>query len=353
MIAVSAPGKIHLLGEHSVVYGKPAILTAVDRRTTITLTERRDDFVVITTPDLSQTAKLTQEQIIEKTVHARRIWEEFTKTNNKNLLQTITATPIDFAILAIGESLLHFSRKLSKGLAFSANSTIFQGSGMGSSSALAVAIAGAFSVFFNQKLDKEIINTIAFETEKKRHGFPSGGDNTASTYGGFIWYQKNDKEKTIKNLPISLSKNIQQSCSLLFTGNPIETTGDMVSFVRKQYEDQKEKVDHIFSDQSDLVIKLKSALERDDLEEIKKIITNGERNLEKIGVVSPASQKIMREIEKLKGAAKICGAGGIKKSSGVILVVHQDQKMIQKIANYNNIIYSPVALGQEGVRIEK
>src|SRR3989338_2658467 len=31
-IIVSAPGKIHLLGEHSVVYGKPALLSAIDRR---------------------------------------------------------------------------------------------------------------------------------------------------------------------------------------------------------------------------------------------------------------------------------------------------------------------------------
>ncbi|HEX8965619.1 MAG TPA: hypothetical protein VF820_04280, partial [Patescibacteria group bacterium] len=209
MIVVSAPGKIHLLGEHSVVYGKPAILTAVDRRTTITLTETKTNKIEITIPDYSQTAKLTQKQIIEKTLFARKVWEKFAKTNNKNLLQTITATPIDFAILAIGESLLHFNKKLFSGLTFSAKSTIFQGSGMGSSSALAVAIAGAFSVFFTKKLDREIINTIAFETEKKRHGFPSGGDNTISAYGGFIWYKKKDNKNDFKNLSINLSDTIQ------------------------------------------------------------------------------------------------------------------------------------------------
>lgn len=31
-ITVSAPGKIHLLGEHTVVYGHPALLAAVDKR---------------------------------------------------------------------------------------------------------------------------------------------------------------------------------------------------------------------------------------------------------------------------------------------------------------------------------
>ena len=36
-ITVSAPGKLHLMGEHAVVYGKPAILAAVSQRLFVTL----------------------------------------------------------------------------------------------------------------------------------------------------------------------------------------------------------------------------------------------------------------------------------------------------------------------------
>lgn len=36
---VTAPGKIILFGEHSVVYGKPAIACAIDQHTTLTFTE--------------------------------------------------------------------------------------------------------------------------------------------------------------------------------------------------------------------------------------------------------------------------------------------------------------------------
>ena len=32
MIVVSAPGKIHLSGEHSVIYGQPALLASVEKR---------------------------------------------------------------------------------------------------------------------------------------------------------------------------------------------------------------------------------------------------------------------------------------------------------------------------------
>ena len=37
MITVSVPGKIHLMGEHAVVYGKPALLSAINLRLSVTI----------------------------------------------------------------------------------------------------------------------------------------------------------------------------------------------------------------------------------------------------------------------------------------------------------------------------
>jgi len=38
-ITASAPGKLMLLGEHSVVYDRPCLVTAVDSRVYVTMTK--------------------------------------------------------------------------------------------------------------------------------------------------------------------------------------------------------------------------------------------------------------------------------------------------------------------------
>lgn len=45
MVRVSAPGKCILIGEHAVVYGEPAIISAIDRRIFITALKSKDIFV--------------------------------------------------------------------------------------------------------------------------------------------------------------------------------------------------------------------------------------------------------------------------------------------------------------------
>lgn len=351
-ISVSAPGKLHLLGEHSVVYGKPALLTAVDKRTTVIITKRKDRFIEIITPDFSETVRVTENQILEKTAKAHIMWKEFFRTNDKTLLSQIILTPIDYVIIAIGEALQHFKKKLSCGLTFSISTSIPFGSGMGSSAALAVSIAGVLSVFFTDTLNLKAINAIAFEAEKKRHGFPSGGDNATSTFGGFIWYQKTETSTVIKKIPVQIPLSMQSKFSLFFTGSPLESTGEMVSFVKAKYLQDTVHMDSLFSHQAILAENIKIAFEKHNLADIKKNILEGEKNLEKIGVVSPFSKKIIQELFSVGVVAKICGAGGVKGPTGVILTIHEDSILMEAIAKKYNVSFVSVRLGQEGVKVE-
>ena len=89
--------------------------------------------------------------------------------------------------------------------------------------------------FSIDRLTKKKINKIAYEIEKKQHGNPSGGDNTISTYGGFLWYRKEAEFlKLFKPLDFNFEKLPQ--FVLTNTGRSLETTGGMVARVRKLYE---------------------------------------------------------------------------------------------------------------------
>jgi|SRR6185369_631739 len=343
-INVSAPGKIHLLGEHSIVYGKPAILAAVDKRCFVEITPRKDKVIEIISKDLKVSKKTDEKVILKKIKQAKKIWIVFSKSHKYSLLKTITKDPLDYLLIVIGEALAFYNTSLKTGFTLIVHSEIPVGSGMGSSSALAVSLVGAITVFVGEKFDKEKINRIAFLAEHYIHGFPSGGDTSASCFGGFIWFRKEtDSLKILQPIDISLSEKIANKFALLDTGKPKESTGEMVAEVKAFVKKRKKYAEKIFADQELLTRNLLTALQENDEDEIISAIKDGEKNLEKIGVVPPFVKKIIRQIEKSGGAAKICGGGGKTKGTGVLLVY----------SNKKSQDYAKIHLGEEGVKIHE
>src|SRR3989338_4870442 len=51
-ITVSSPGKLMLLGEHAVVYGKPCLVTAVDQRMNVTISLLTNPAFELDAPDV-------------------------------------------------------------------------------------------------------------------------------------------------------------------------------------------------------------------------------------------------------------------------------------------------------------
>lgn len=350
-IIVSAPGKLHLLGEHVVVYGKPAIITAVNKRCLVTIVPRKDKKIEIVSLNLRKNIITAEKEIIAKTKGAQTKWEDYIKTNNIALLKSITSNPLDFPVIIIGETLKFLKKSLPTGIKLTIKSEIPIGSGMGSSAALSVSIAGAIYLLLNKNLDKEIINEIAYLAEQKKHGMPSGGDNSASCFGGLVWHRKEAAElKIIQPIPFSLSKNLAGNFTLIHTGTPNETTGEMVSLVRTLYQKDPGGTGSIFDSQEKLTRDLLPAIKNENEKELIRIIREGENNLEKLGVVSGFVKGIIREIEKAGGAAKICGAGGKTKGSGMVLTYCRNKESIKQLATTNKFTHVSLSLGAEGLR---
>jgi len=307
-VRVSAPGKIILSGEHAVVYGKPAILAAVNKRLFVSINKSIKNEII--TPESSELAEFAR----------------------------------DFVLRALG--------KQKEKLKIKIFSEIPVGSGMGSSAALAVAMTAALFKFFNQPFNKEKINEIAYEIEKKQHGNPSGGDNTTSTYGGFLWYRKEAEFlKLFKPLDFDFEK--LPRFVLINTGRPLETTGKMVTKVRKLYEKKPRQTEEIFQKIEKATKKLLVALREKNDGEIGEVIRENEQLLEKLGVVGNSAKRIIKEIEGVGGVAKVCGAGGVKEGSGIILGFHPRKNSLLEIAKERNLSAFEVKLGEEGVKIEK
>lgn len=263
MITVSVPGKVHLMGEHAVVYGKPAILAAINRRLTVTVTDG--------------------------------------DSNTSGYVADI-----------LGIMQKHFGT--TRAVHIMIDSDIPAGYHLGSSAAVAVGVVGAVSYFLKKIWNPTLINQLAYEAEKLQHGNPSGADNTTVTFGGLIWYRKElEFLKSMWQLPVKLPANLNHF-SLIDTGRPKENTGEMVAFVKSQKNLQK------FLDANEIQTKrVAVAIKDGDEKTLIDAVRKGERTLEDIGVVSKKVIPIIRAIEKAGGAAKILGGGGRTDGVGYLL----------------------------------
>lgn len=319
-IVVSVPCKVHLLGEWAVVWGKPAILTTVDLRITVTITpSRHPEFISGSQKKMSKQVRHDDlQQIIEPIV--------------KKELNLKKIPPYELEI----------------------TSEIPIGTHLGSSAAISVSYISALLYFLKIKWDLELINKLAYEAEKALQGNPSGADNSTIVYGGLIWFRKESEElKIIQKLPFSIPNKLAKNFVLINTGIPKLTTKQMIEKLSVKIKNQKSKFKKIFDDQERLVKELLPAIKNADEKEFIRIIRAGEKNLETIGVCSPEVKKIIRSIENAGGAAKTCGAGAFSGPTGVLLAFHENPKVLEKIAKQNNLSFFKTKLGIEGLRKEE
>jgi mevalonate kinase len=323
-VTISAPGKIHLLGEHMVVYGKPALLAAIDKRLYINIKNQS----ARQAQDKNSKIKNKEKIIIispEKDSLVRKIIEVFKNSYSINKLP-----PLEITI----------------------TSQIPVGCGLGSSAALSSSLIGALMKFVKNIWNPVQINELSYEVEKFAHGHPSGADNTTVVFGGMVWFRREfDFLKSIWSLP---PQNYHiPKFFLINSGKPLESTKEMVTQVNRLYNRNKKKIEEVFNDQEKETKRLLVSLKEGNSGDLVSSIRQGERNLEKIEIVSSFAQKIIREIEEKGGAAKVCGAGGKKGRSGILLCFHPSFSILQKIAQKYETPIMPVQLGGEGIKIEQ
>ena len=222
---------------------------------------------------------------------------------------------------------------------------------MGSSASLAVCMSALAQKLAKKEFNLEEINRVAYEIEKKQHGKPSGGDNTIVTFGGFVWYRKE-----AENLKVFSKINPVKALPNLFiinSGTPKESTGEMVSLVRKKYEKNPKKVKNIFNQIESCSKGFLKFILDEEKNDLGDLITLNEHLLEELEVVSPETKNLISLLEKNKASVKISGAGGKSQGSGILLVYHKDSEKLKNFVKSEKLDMIPVSLGKKGVKIEK
>lgn len=315
MISYSAPAKVIISGEHAVVYGKPALVSAIDKRLTFTIDywSSKDD-------------RLRKSEKINKNI----------KMIDKVVKKYLEKEKIRFK---------------EKEYLFKIQSEIPLGRGLGSSAALSVAAVSSFLAFYTEKQwPKEVINNLSYTAEKYFHNNPSGVDNTASCFGSLIYFRREfEFLKNISLLNFKIPKKFENNLFLIDSGKPEESTKTMVEWVKERYNKEPTLIEEIFNQIEKTTKKIVISLIKEDEDFFINSFIDNQSYLEVLGVVSKKTKRLLRELEKF-GWGKITGAGGIKKGSGFILFYSQRKKQLESFLREKGINFFKFSQDFSGVK---
>ncbi len=245
----SAAGKVILLGEHAVVYGKHAVALPIPGAVTAN----------VTASDSGESKYISD--LLEV------------------VRQELDISGDDFGV--------------------DVRSILPPGMGLGASAAIAVAITRAVSASRELGLGDEDVNRIAFECEKVSHGNPSGVDNSIATFAVPMMFS-NKSELKFEQLEMKETPPLV----IAFSGQR-GSTHEQVAGVRARYEAQKNHYAAVFEELDALSKSAAKALTAGDYQELGVLMNICHGLLNAIEVSTP-------ELEDMVNIARVAGATGAK-----------------------------------------
>ncbi|XP_077298309.1 mevalonate kinase [Arctopsyche grandis] len=393
----SAPGKVILHGEHSVVYGKTAIAASLGIRTMSALTETLENgkrFIRIHFPNLQLENLLfdyedIHENLIAKTKSMHFTWhtppeatkheeylnlvdEYFQKFKTDSDLQLDKSQQLAITIFLylyaaiVGCAEFEFT---SFDLAVCSDLSI--GSGIGSSASFAVSLTSVIYQYVRAKrsdfkftrnaeylddVEKNLISDWAFCCERISHGNPSGVDNAICTRGSLVEFRKGTDpifHKLTANLKVCLvNTNV---------GRNTKSLVEKVASLRERYPDV---LNSIMEACDNLTVKalqiIKNIEKEDDVDKrnmyyknLSELFEINHNLLKTIGASHPTLEKICSVSNDLGFSGKLTGAGG----GGFAIVLVPPYKTIEEVdtlietLQQNKFVTQLTNLGGEGVTV--
>ena len=405
-VRLSVPGKVILMGEHAAVYGRPAVVAAVDLRLVVEvelgpagggsargrgrgkpgnagiLPASGRPGIGLDLPDVGVAKAHAWQEVEEFASRARRRWRAF-EAGEEPFRADRDRTAL--VRIAVGEALASLApaasaRLRERSLGLRLRSAIPVGAGLGSSAAAAVgvvaavrAVAGGFSQAAPDAGQKAgapsaepgapsevslpgvggelaALEAAALEVERRQHGFPSGIDSGTVLRGGLLFVRGGEHELRFDDLP--RPRWLRSGILIVDSGTPGQTTGGVVTIVRRRYEADRDGVAVVLDRIGAAAEAFREALVADRQPQAAAAIAVGHRGLVDLGVVPPAIARRIASVEAAGGAAKISGAGALEGESAGALVCMLGRRDPATVEGLSDLARVDAPIGAEGLRFE-
>ena len=315
-VRASAPGKAILFGEHAVVYGKPAIAMAINKRACVEVLEGSTNKIKVNIRDLGINGHIDFDNEV-----------------------IVSDSPKKGILKYILESIKNIHD--GSGMEINIDVNIPIGGGLGSSAAVTVATIAAVSAYNEIDLKEEEISKYAHEVELSVQKSASPLDTTISTYGGLIYLEANAEDIVQLDIDYDIPVVIGYT-------DTRGDTGKLVEAVRIRRDVYPEIINPVINSIEFITEEAKEAILNNDKKRIGELMNINHGLLDALGVNTKELSGMVYTARNAGACgSKITGAGG----GGSIIAYCPDgtNKVISEINRTESTLKADIS--KEGVKI--
>jgi phosphomevalonate kinase len=369
MIQVSAPGKLMLSGEWSILEENVrCIVLAVQQRVFVEIEYSNEYLIELTDFKIHSNVEFDGKDLILENSDIKLEFTKHSLQSTLTYLQEVNISPKPFKLQTRAEINTVQNQETGEKMKI----------GFGSSAAAVVAIIGAIMQFHGLTIDsdknKEIIFKLSIISHYLGQGkLGSGFDVAASTFGGALiyrrfdpeWLQKNLVNKSIKeivdlNWPLLHHESIPLPKDLVLMVGYTGTSASTKKLVKQMQVFKQEDPKSYFiliSRIADVTEELIKNIRLNDKEKIIGLLDQNRILLEELSMACSCqleirAHQIMSQVASKHGAvAKFSGAGGGDCSIGVCFN-QQNAQLVMKEWKKNGIMPVDVEFSSTGLKLE-
>ncbi|CAG4931675.1 unnamed protein product [Colias eurytheme] len=381
-VRLSAPGKVILHGEHSVVFGKTAIAVSLGLRTSIRVQEISEPVLKVNLPAVGLNSTipldLINKELLKQTTfhieapetlaheeHLAKTEKFVTHISNFEQLTNVKQNALRGLFYVVFG--IFGGNEFENGMEITIVSDLTIGAGTGSSASYAVCLTGALLQLAKLKKgikvdqlsldDRKLISKWAFNCERITHGTPSGIDNTTATFGSLVSFRKGH-EPDLLDIKLDLRILLVYSCVSRETKALAANVRSLMQRNQQAVDCVMDAIDHIAKRALEILQNLSSSDHNGDVDEqyqhLAELWNMNHCLLASLGVSHPALESIRASALARGLACKLTGAGG----GGYVIVLippSTKQSVVEELSqelSTKGFVVTDTKLGGPGVTLD-